>query len=146
MNIGVVFETNRESSAHDDESIDEEIISGIFNNSHNVICLDEKITKENLPTFCNESFKYTDLDELSRFVSDLDLVVTVDHLVAHLAGALNINTILMLPCVPNWRWEITHRNTSPWYKSVTILRQETPGDWGSVVKKVKEKIEGNNNV
>ena len=77
---------------------------------------------------------------------NLDMVVTVDHIVAHIAGALNINTILMLPCVPNWRWEITHRHTSPWYKSVTIFRQETPGDWESVVKKVKDKLQGNNDV
>ncbi len=79
-------------------------------------------------------------------ISNLDLVITVDHIVAHVAGALNINTILMLPCVPNWRWEITHRHTTPWYKSVTILRQETPGNWESVVKKVKEKIKRNSHV
>ena len=79
-------------------------------------------------------------------MSCLDLVITVNHVVAHLAGALNINTILMLPCVPNWRWEITHRNTTPWYKSVTIFRQETPGDWKSVVKKVEEKLKNNNRV
>ena len=143
LNIGVVIETSRESNAHDDESIDEETFSNVFNDTHNIICLDEKIEKANLPTLYNKHFNYTDLDELARFVSSLDLVITVDHLVAHLAGALNVNTILMLPCVPNWRWEITHRNTTPWYKSVTIFRQETPGDWKSVIKKVKEKLEEN---
>jgi tetratricopeptide (TPR) repeat protein len=143
LNIGVALETNMNSNSHDDESIDIEIISNIFNESHNIICLDEYITKENFPNFYNKFFDYANLNELSSLISNLDLVVTVDNIVAHVAGALNINTILMLPCVPNWRWEITHRHTSPWYKSVTIYRQETPGDWISVVKKVKEKIQGN---
>jgi len=52
----------------------------------------------------------------------------------------------MLPCVPNWRWEITHRHTTPWYNSVTIYRQETPGNWESVANKVKEKLKENNHV
>ena len=143
LNIGVVFETNRESNAHDDESIDEENISYIFNDTHNVISLDEKINDKNIPSTNYKIFNYANLNELSSFMSCLDLVITVNHVVAHLAGALNINTILMLPCVPNWRWEITHRNTTPWYKSVTIFRQETPGDWKSVVKKVEEKLKNN---
>ena len=146
LNIGVVLETNRNSNAHDDESIPADKISNIFNETHNIICLDEYIKKENLPSIYNKIFDYTNLDELSGLISNLDLVITVDHIVAHVAGALNINTILMLPCVPNWRWEITHRRTTPWYKSVTILRQETPGNWESVVKKVKEKIKRNSYV
>ena len=146
LNIGLVLETSRISNAHDDESIDTEIISNVFNVTHNIICLDEYIKKENLPSIFNKFFDYTNLDELSSLITNLDLVVTVDHIVAHTAGALNINTILMLPCVPNWRWEITHRHTTPWYKSVTIFRQETPGDWESVVKKVKEKIQWKNHV
>jgi len=146
LNIGVVLETDRESNAHDDESINTDIISNIFNENHNIICLDEYVKDKNLPNIYNKNFNYSNFDKLSSLISDLDLVVAVDHIVAHIAGALNINTILMLPCVPNWRWEITHRHTSPWYKSVTIYRQETPGDWGSVVKKVKEKIQGKNYV
>ena len=107
------------------------------------LCLSHNLYAESI---YNKIFDYTDLDELSGLIANLDLVVAVNHIVAHVAGALNVNTILMLPCVPNWRWEITHRHTSPWYKSVTIYRQETPGDWGSVVKKVKEKIQGKNYV
>ena len=146
LNIGLVLETSRISNAHDDESIDTEIISNVFNVTHNIICLDEYIKKENLPSIYNKFFDYANLDELSSLISNLDLVVTVDHTVAHIAGALNINTILMLPCVPNWRWEITHRHTTPWYNSVTIYRQETPGNWESVANKVKEKLKENNHV
>ena len=146
LNIGLVLETNRNSNAHDDESIATDTISNIFNETHNIICLDEYIKKESLPSIYNKFFDYTNLDELSSFIMNLDVVVTVDHIVAHVAGALNIDTILMLPCVPNWRWEIKHGHTTPWYKSVTIFRQETPGDWESVVKKVKEKIKRKNYV
>ena len=146
LNIGVVLETKRNSNAHDDESMGTEIICNAFNETHNIICLDEYVEDKNLPSIYNKNFNYTNFDELSSLISGLDLVVAVDHIVAHIAGALNIDTILMLPCVPNWRWEITHRHTSPWYKSVTIYRQETPGNWESVVKKVKAKIQGNNYV
>jgi len=143
LNIGVVLETNRDSNTYDVESINSNLMSNIFNKKHNVICLNENIASENLPNIYNEHFNFANLDELSDLISNLDIVVTVDHLVAHLAGALNIDTILMLPCVPNWRWEITHRHSSPWYKSVRIYRQEIPGDWKSVINKVKEQIEGN---
>ncbi len=143
LNIGVVLETNRESNAHDEESVNSDLMQNIFNETHNVISLDEYLTNEKLPKIYNKHFNYTNLSQLSSLISNLDVVVTVDHLVAHLAGALNIKTLLMLPCVPNWRWEITHRHTSPWYKSVTMYRQETPGDWESVTKKVKQQIEEN---
>ena len=67
-------------------------------------------------------------------------MLTVDHTVVHLAGALDINTILMLPCVPNWRWDMNHRNTSPWYKSLKIYRQQMPGDWSYVLNKVSKSL------
>jgi ADP-heptose:LPS heptosyltransferase len=106
-----------------------------------VISLDPYITQDNQSGIFQSSASYSDLNELANIISNLDLVITVDHLVAHMAGALNKRTILMLPCVPNWRWELTHRNTSPWYKSVIILRQEIPGDWDSAILKLKEQLQ-----
>jgi tetratricopeptide (TPR) repeat protein len=141
INIGLVLETDRNSNAHDDESMSHTLLKGVFSNQHNVISLDPYVTKENQCDIFQTLASYSDLNELANIVSNLDLVITVDHLVAHMAGALNKKTILMLPCVPNWRWELTHRNTSPWYKSVTMFRQEIPGDWESVIIKIKEQLE-----
>jgi ADP-heptose:LPS heptosyltransferase len=141
LNIGLVLETDRNSNAHDDESMSHTLLKGVFSNQHNVISLDPYVTKENQCDIFQTLASYSDLNELANIISNLDLVITVDHLVAHMAGALNKRTILMLPCVPNWRWELTHRNTSPWYKSVIIFRQEIPGDWDSVIIKLKEQLQ-----
>jgi len=70
-----------------------------------------------------------------------DGVVTVDTSVAHLAGALNIPTIVLLKHCPDWRW-MTTRTDSPWYPSMRLLRQHKPGDWGSVITQLKSNLQG----
>jgi len=144
LNIGVVFEADRNTNSYDDETIETKYVEDLFSSHHNIISLDNP-DDENEPTyFCNHKFSYSNLDELSNILSKLDLVITVDHIVAHLSGALNIKTFLMVPCVPNWRWEITHRNSTPWYSSIKLFRQDTPGDWVSIISRVKKELKGVN--
>ena len=142
VNIGLVFETDRNSSSHDDESIEPRLFRNIFNKEHNVICLDKYVSSESLPEYCSKCLSYSNLQELSNVISELDLIITVDHLVAHLAGALDIDTVLMLPCVPNWRWDMNFRDTSVWYKSFKVIRQQTPGDWTVVMSKLNNHLSG----
>jgi tetratricopeptide (TPR) repeat protein len=61
----------------------------------------------------------------------LDLVITSDTSIAHLAGALGVQTWVALQYVPDWRWMLD-RSDSPWYPSMRLFRQATPGDWNSV--------------
>ena len=68
-------------------------------------------------------------------LSGMDLVITVDTAVAHLAGALGIPTLLLLPFYPDWRWMLK-RLDSPWYPSMRLYRQSTPGDWEGVLQQV----------
>jgi Tetratricopeptide repeat len=63
----------------------------------------------------------------------MDLLITVDTAVAHLAGALGIPTLLMVTTIPDWRW-LMDRSDSPWYPTLRLYRQPVPGDWGSVVQ------------
>lgn len=72
-------------------------------------------------------------------VSQLDLVITVDTAVAHIAGALNKPTWLMLQHNADFRW-LRGCEDSPWYPSMTLLRQSSLGDWNSVVKQVSERL------
>jgi ADP-heptose:LPS heptosyltransferase len=77
----------------------------------------------------------TDYAETAAAVSALDLVVTVDTSVAHLAGALAVDTWVMLPAAPDWRWMLG-RDDTPWYASMRLIRQRWPGDWDGVVDAV----------
>ena len=140
LDIGLVYATDKTSNAHHDESIDPKFFENIFNASQNIICLDKHITRDSLPEYCNKAFNYSNLYELSQELCKLDIIITVDHLVAHLAGALNIDTILLLPCVPNWRWDMNFRDTSVWYKSFSVIRQQVPGDWSEVMSKLKKNL------
>ena len=68
----------------------------------------------------------------ASLISQLDLVISVDTAMAHLAGALGKPVWLMLPHCPDWRWMLD-RDDSPWYPTMRIFRQERANDWTSVV-------------
>jgi hypothetical protein len=68
-------------------------------------------------------------------LSGMDLVVSADTAVAHLAGALAIPTLLLLPFQPDFRW-LLERADSPWYPTLRLYRQPQPGDWATVIRHV----------
>lgn len=65
----------------------------------------------------------------------MDLVISVDTSEAHLSAGLGVPTWIMLPFVPDFRW-LPDREDSPWYNSVKLFRQSSPGDWKSVLERV----------
>ncbi len=78
-----------------------------------------------------------DLADTADLVAELDLVVTVDTAVAHLAGAMGKPCWVLLPARgTDWRW-MRARRDSPWYPSIRLYRQRTPGDWSGVVAEVE---------
>ena len=77
----------------------------------------------------------TDFSDTAYALSGMDLVVTVDTALAHAAGALGIPTLLMVPFDPDWRW-LLGRADSPWYPTLRIYRQASPGDWESVIQAI----------
>ncbi len=76
------------------------------------------------------------LRNLAAVIANLDLVITVDTLAAHLAGAMGKPVWVMLQHAADWRW-MTDRCDSPWYPEMRLFRQTTEGDWGSVIEKVQ---------
>ncbi|MCF7976361.1 MAG: tetratricopeptide repeat protein [Phycisphaerae bacterium] len=80
-----------------------------------------------------------DFDDTSAAIEQLDLVITVDTAVLHLAGAMGKPTWALLPYAPDWRWMLD-RTDSPWYPSVTLFRQNTPGDWQGVLRDVTSRL------
>lgn len=80
-----------------------------------------------------------DFTDTAGLVAALDLVITVDTSVAHLAGAMGKPVWLMLPYSPDWRW-LLDRQDSPWYPSMRLFRQPRQGDWESVVQQIKQAL------
>jgi tetratricopeptide (TPR) repeat protein len=78
-----------------------------------------------------------DFDDTAALVSLVDLVITVDTSVAHLAAALGRPTWILVPFWPDWRWML-EREDSPWYPTARLFRQPAAGDWESVIAKVRE--------
>ena len=69
----------------------------------------------------------------------LDLLISVDTMPAHLAGALGVPVWLMLHAKPDWRWMLG-RDDSPWYPTMRLFRQETTGDWRSVIQRIAAEL------
>jgi len=81
----------------------------------------------------------SDMSDTAAQILHLDLVLTVDTSIAHLAGALGIATWVMLPFSADWRW-LQKRADSPWYPTMRLFRQPRPGDWESVVGEVRDAL------
>lgn len=81
-----------------------------------------------------------DFQDTAEIVAGLDLVISVDTSIVHLAGALGKPCWLMLPAKDlDWRWLYERRDT-PWYDSVRLYRQATPGDWAGVLDQIREDL------
>ncbi len=81
----------------------------------------------------------TDLVAVAQRVSEMDLMITVDTMMAHLAGALSKKVWTLLPFESDWRW-MMGRSDSPWYPTMRLFRQRVPGDWGPVISEIRTEL------
>ncbi len=93
----------------------------------------------------DKAFRYLgdqlqDFQDTAAVVSNLDLVITADTALAHVAGALGKPTWILLSWVPAWQW-LLDRDDSPWYPSARLFRQKQPGNWDQVLKEVAGRLE-----
>src|SRR5881392_3245104 len=72
----------------------------------------------------------------ARLMRAMDLVITMDSMPAHLAGALGVRTWTLLPANADWRW-MEDRDDSPWYPTMRLFRQQRAGDWRPVIERVR---------
>ena len=82
----------------------------------------------------------SDFADTAAFIDNLDLVITVDTATAHLAGALGKPVWILNRFDTDWRW-LLGRSDSPWYPTVSLFRQENPGDWDGVIQRIKAELD-----
>ena len=80
-----------------------------------------------------------DFADTAALVELMDVVVTVDSSVAHLAGAMGKVVWILLPFNPDWRW-LLEREDSAWYPTARLFRQPAIGEWASVIERVREEL------
>jgi tetratricopeptide (TPR) repeat protein len=90
-----------------------------------------------VPSFLGE--RLGDLADTAAIIAMLDLVITIDTSITHVAGALGKPMWVLLPFSADWRW-LRDRSDSPWYPTARLFRQPAPGDWQSVVRRVAEAL------
>ena len=80
-----------------------------------------------------------DFDRKAALIAALDLVISVDTSIAHLAGALARPVWVLLPYAPDWRWQLDRRD-SPWYPTARLVRQPLAGDWSAVIDELRSAL------
>jgi len=117
-------------------SFQKELGNRVYANSNVQIDLMENCEDMRLVDLSGNLDTFKDTAEL---VMGMDLMITVDTSVLHLAGALGKKTFALIPYNPDWRWGIEGSDNN-WYSSVTLFRQEDLGDWKTVFDKVEEQV------
>jgi len=91
------------------------------------------------PQIVNLGATFLDFSDTLAAMKNLDLLITIDSVPVHLAGAIGLKTMLMLPYYSEWRW-FNDTCATPWYKSVEIIKQSTPCLWENVINTIFEKL------
>ncbi|MFZ0845448.1 MAG: tetratricopeptide repeat protein [Pseudolabrys sp.] len=141
--VGVVWSGNPTHKDDHNRSISLDRLSPLFD-SPNVtfISLQKELRERDArileadPRLADVGRHFGDFTDTAAAVALVDLVISVDTSVAHLAGALDKPVWVLLPLCPDWRW-LTDRDDSPWYPSARLFRQPAIGDWESVVEQVR---------
>jgi ADP-heptose:LPS heptosyltransferase len=106
------------------------------------VSLQKEVPSGDLPALKNQSslahfgHELSDFADTAAVVSQLDLVISVDSAVAHLAGALAKPVWILLPFVPDWRWQFDG-DDSPWYPTARLFRQDESRAWDRVIARLR---------
>jgi hypothetical protein len=114
----------------------------IKNTSYYSFHIDEqkKMVQEcELDNVIDLSERINNFNDTAVLLKEMDLVITIDSSLAHLAGSLGVKTWVMLSKVPDWRWMLD-RSDSPWYPTIRLFRQEELKDWDSVISEIKKAL------
>ena len=100
----------------------------------------DRLAMPGFPGLMDHSAALTDFSQTAALIASMDLVISVDTAVLHLAGALNVPAWAMLAHSADWRW-MRNRDDSPWYPSLRLFRQKQHGDWSPVIEQIGENLD-----
>ncbi len=149
INVGLVWTGNKRYDATlpplSRRSIDPTIFAPLFTLSgvrFYSLQTDNKQLPEDLTiNLFNEEFdrEHGRFMDTAAVIMNLDLIITIDTSIAHLAGALGKQVWVLLPYCSDWRWQ-RNRTDSPWYPTMQLFRQSEPGNWKNVVAKLQKNL------
>ncbi|MBI9073609.1 MAG: tetratricopeptide repeat protein [Melioribacteraceae bacterium] len=143
LKVGVTWQGNPNHGNDHNRSLDVKLLKNIFNNKNvQFYSIQEKYNEETalfIKQFANVKKILPGFDNLISLSNNLDLIITVDTMTAHLGGILGKEVWTLLSYVPDWRW-LLDKEKSAWYPSMRLFRQDEPGNWNSVFVKVEREF------
>jgi tetratricopeptide (TPR) repeat protein len=145
LRVGLVWAGSPTHTNDHNRSIPLRVLSRILEVDASFVSLQKDVRPDDKATLLERSgiidltADLTDFAETAALISCLDLVITVDTSVAHLAGALGCPTWILLPYTPDYRW-LLGRDDSPWYPSVRLFRQTETREFESVLERVRDEL------
>lgn len=139
--IGIVWRGNAQHGNDQKRSVDLALLIPFLSPLYDYFSLQKELSESDQNLLVQDSrIKHfgsalDDFSDTAALCELMDIVISVDTSVAHLAGTLGKPTWILLPYCPDWRW-LLGRNDSPWYPSVKLYRQEKPGDWDGVLQRL----------
>jgi tetratricopeptide (TPR) repeat protein len=146
LRVGLVWSGNPRHTNDHNRSIPLRVLSPLLNADAIFVSLQKEARPEDhalLQTsgIADLTADLTDFTETAALVSCLDLVISVDTSVAHLAAALGRPTWILLPYLPDFRW-LLDRDDSPWYPTARLFRQSERRDWAEVIGRARRALDG----
>lgn len=142
LNVGLVWAGNPDHMGDAQRSIDFELMASLLDVEgvrFHSLQVGERALKEPVSELHDLGGRLIDFRETAGVLQAMDLVISVDTAVAHLAGSLARPTWLLIPTVPDWRWGRS-AETTPWYPSLRLFRQTQTGDWAGVIERVRAEL------
>jgi tetratricopeptide (TPR) repeat protein len=142
--VGVVWSGSAENAVDDDRSIELEIFRQVFDERFQFVSLQKDVRDKDKAWLENAKIPYfgdalDDFTDTAALCHVMDLVISVDTSVAHLAAALGKAVWVLLPWFADWRWMLD-RDDSPWYPSMRLFRQKIRGDWDGVFQRIDQEL------
>jgi tetratricopeptide (TPR) repeat protein len=119
--------------------LDQLPVSARYFSLHQELRPADQATLDQHPELQHFGDQLNDFSDTAALLELLDLVISVDTAVAHLAGAMGKPVWLLLPFNADWRW-LLDRDDSPWYPTMRLFRQQSPGNWGEVIARIKSAL------